>query len=74
MKVFKIVPLKAKYYGCAIVAADNKNVAINIWQSNDELNKDLWYDGVCVCLECSELKADLDTPKVILNTIVDMNW
>lgn len=73
MLVFEIVPTKEYFYGCAIVVADNKNVAINIWKTYDERNPDLWYSGKCWIMERSELKTDLDTPTVILDTIVDSN-
>lgn len=71
MKVFIIAPTKEYFAGCAIVVADNKNVAINIWKQDNENNSDLWFDGKCYCIEQSQLKTDLDIPKVIEDSIVD---
>lgn len=75
MQIFEIVPTKEYFAGCAIVAADNKNVAINIWKQAEEQNDNLWFDGKCWCMERPELKTDIDVPKVIIDTLVDTtNW
>ena len=75
MKVFEITPTKEYFAGCAIVAAPNRNVAINIWQQAEEQNSDLWYDAKCWCMERDELQTTVDIPKVLIDTIVDTtNW
>lgn len=71
MKVFEIVPTKEYFAGVALVVANNINVAINIWKQEEEQNNDLWFDGKCLCMESTELKTDIDIPKVIIDTIVD---
>jgi len=70
MKVYEIVPTSEYVAGVAIIAADNANVAISLWKQDDEQNDDLWYEGHCNCFERKELTANVDNPKVLIDTIV----
>ena len=72
MTVYEIVPHKSYIEGIALVAAESKNVAINLWIKEDERNKDLWYEGKCSCFVNTDLKAVTDTPKVLIDKIVDI--
>ena len=69
MQVYKIIP-KANYsYGCAIVAANNREEAIKTFKDYDDLNDVLYYDSKCVCNIIDKLDYDCSEPTVIVDTV-----
>ena len=74
MRVFEIVPTREYFIGVALIAADNTNVAISLWKEYDELNDRHWVDGKCNIFENTDITANTDTPKVLIDTICDTSW
>ena len=71
MRIFEIVPTTNYFAGIALVAADNANIAISLWKEDYEQNDELWVNGKCNCFENKDITANTDTPKVLIDTIVD---
>ena len=74
MRVFEIVPTREYFIGVALVAADNTNVAISLWKEYDELNDRHWVDRKYNILGNTDITANTDTPKVLIDTICDTSW
>ena len=69
MQVYKIIP-KADYsYGCAIVAANNREEAIQTFKDYDDLNYIVYDESKCVCNIIDKLDYDCSEPTVIVDTV-----
>ena len=69
MQVYKITPTISYSYGCALVAANNREEAIETYK-NDYDDNPLYYQNYeCVCDIVDKLTYDTDKPTVILDTI-----
>ena len=69
MKVYKITPRTNYSYGCAIVAANNREEAIKVFKDSDEFNDLLYDDTNCVCNIIDKLDYDCSEPTVIIDTV-----
>ena len=69
MQVYKITPTTEYSYGCAIVAANNREEAIKTFKNFDEFNDILYDDTKCVCNIIDKLDYDCSEPTVIVDTV-----
>jgi hypothetical protein len=69
MQVYKITPTTEYSYGCAIVAANNREEAIKTFRDDDDYNDMLYDDAKCVCNIIDKLDYDCSEPTVIVDTI-----
>jgi hypothetical protein len=68
MQVFQIKPLAPYSYGVALVAARDKNEAINIYCS-DYFRNYLYDDLKCECDSIAGLDYKTDNPMLLFNKI-----
>ena len=68
MQVYEITPTSDYTYGCALVAADSIERAINFY-CKDEYNDFIYTEYLCTCNIVPKLEYDTTYPAVILNTI-----
>lgn len=69
MQVYKIIPTTDYSYGCAIVAANNKEEAIKTFKDFDDFNDVLYDDSKCVCNIIDKLDYNCSEPTVIVDTV-----
>ena len=69
MQVYKIIPTTAYSYGCAIVAANNREEAIKTFKDSDEFNDVLYDDTNCICNIIDKLDYDCSEATVIVDTV-----
>lgn len=69
MQVYKITPTANYSYGCAIVAANNREEAIKIFKEYDDFNDVLYDDSKCVCNIIDKLDYDCSKPTIIVDTV-----
>ena len=69
MQVYKITPTTEYSYGCAIVAANNREEAIKTFKDFDECNPSLYDETKCVCNIIDKLNYDCSEPTVIVDTV-----
>lgn len=69
MQVYKITPTSDYSYGCAIVAANTREEAIETFKDYDNFNDVLYYDTNCVCNIIDKLDYDCSKPTVIIDTV-----
>ena len=69
MQVYKITPTTEYSYGCAIVAANNREEAIKTFRDDDDYNDFLYDDAKCVCNIIDKLDYDCSEPTVIVDTV-----
>lgn len=69
MQVFKIIPNHRYFYGCAIIAANNREEAIEVFKDSDEFNDSLYSEGRCTCDIIDKLDYDCSKPTVIVDTV-----
>ena len=69
MQVYKITPTVSYAWGCALVAADNREQAIETYRKTDE-HYDYEYDDLkCVCNIVDKLHYYCEKSTVILSHI-----
>lgn len=61
MKVYQFTPDEPYSGGCIIIAANNKEEAINILKREED------YDWFSPPKELTELTANVDTPQILVN-------
>lgn len=71
MQVYKITPTTEYSYGCAIVAANNREEAIKTFRNSDDFNDMLYDDTKCVCNIIDNLDYDCSEPTVIVDTVAE---
>ena len=69
MQVYNITPTINYSYGCALVAANNRDEAIKIYRDRNEFNDYQYVDYNCVCNIIDRLEYDCVEPTIILDTI-----
>ncbi len=69
MQVYKIIPTTEYSYGCAIVAANNREEAIKTFKDDDDYNDFLYDDTKCVCNIIDKLNYDCSEPTIIVDTV-----
>lgn len=69
MQVYKITPTINFSYGCALVAANNRDEAIKIYRAKNEFTDYQYVDYNCVCSIIDRLEYDCVEPTIILDTI-----
>lgn len=69
MQVYKITPTISYSYGCALVAANNREEAIRIYKEDDEKNAWEYDEYKEVCNIVDKLEYDCVEPTIILDTI-----
>ena len=69
MQVYKITPTTEYSYGCAIVAANNREEAIKTFRNSDDFNDMLYDDTKCVCNIIDKLNYDCSEPTIIVDTV-----
>ena len=69
MQVYKITPTIDYSWGCALVAANNREEAIKIYKEDDERNAWEYDEFREVCNIVDKLTYDCVEPTVILDTI-----
>ena len=69
MQVYKITPTTSYSYGCALIAADNREQAIKTFREEKDYNN--WeYDELnCVCNIVDKLHYYCEESTIILNYI-----
>ena len=69
MQVYKITPTIAYSWGCALIAANNRDEAIRIYRAKNECTDYRYTDYKCVCNVVDKLTYDCVEPTIILDTI-----
>lgn len=69
LDVYKIVPKKPYFYGCALVAATSEKEAISVFRKVSDYNSILYDDGNCVCEMIVGLEYNTNAPCIILDTV-----
>ncbi len=69
MKVYKIIPTTEHSYGCAIIAANNREEAIKLFKDFDKFNDVLYDNARCVCTIIDKLDYDCSEPTIIIDTV-----
>lgn len=69
MQVYKITPTIVYSWGCALVAANNREEAIKVYKDDDEQNAREYNKFREVCNVVDKLTYDCIEPTVILDTI-----
>jgi hypothetical protein len=69
MQVYKITPTIDYSWGCALVAANNRDEAIRIYRAKNEFTDYQYVDYKCVCNIVDKLTYDCVEPTIILDTV-----
>lgn len=69
MQVYKITPTTEYSYGCAIVAANNREEAIKTFKGLNSYNEFLYDNSKCVCNIIDKLDYDCSKPTIIVGTV-----
>ena len=69
MQVYKITPTTEYSHGCALVAADSREQAIETFRNESEYNEYTYTDDKCVCNIVDKLHYYCEEPTIILNHI-----
>lgn len=69
MLVYKIEPTYRYAYGCALVAANNEDEAINLYRNSNEYRDYSYEEYDCVCELVDNLVYNCEEPTIIIDTV-----